>query len=119
MRTVTYPPTATEAIVVDKHKLVAPPPEGTLDQSLIGKKPPQFREAASPISSADAAKFAGTSLIISTRGAAAASVAGSHWSYYGSQVSEHGEYTEMQRVYVASLAAMSTQREYRRSLPFF
>ena len=35
------------------------------------------------------------------------------------QVSEHGEYTEMQRVYVASLAAMSTQREYRRSLPFF
>jgi hypothetical protein len=82
MRTVTYLPTATEAIVMGKHKVVAPP-EGTLHQSLIGRKPPQLREVASPISSADAAKFAGTSLIISTRGAAAASVAGSHWSYYG------------------------------------
>jgi hypothetical protein len=82
MRTVTYLPTAIEAIVVNKHKVVAPP-EGTLHQSLIGRKPPQFREAASPISSADAGIFAGTSLIISTRGAAADSVAGSLWSYYG------------------------------------
>src|SRR5882757_6253713 len=45
-RTVTYLPTATEAIVVDKHKVA----EGTAQQSLIGKKPPQFREAGSPSS---------------------------------------------------------------------
>jgi len=46
-------------------------------QSLIGKKPPQFREAAPPSSSTDGKKFAGTALIISRRGAAAVSVAGS------------------------------------------
>jgi hypothetical protein len=31
---------------VDKHKVA----EGTIEQSLIGKKPPQFREAGSPSS---------------------------------------------------------------------
>ena len=116
MRTATHLPTATEAIVVDKHKVVAPP---LPHQSLIGKKPPQFREAASPISGAGRRKI--------RRDVADHQYP---WSSGGLgrrftlvilrvQVSEHGEYTEMQRVYVASLAAMSTQREYRRSLPFF
>jgi hypothetical protein len=86
-----------------------------LHQSLIGKKPPQFREAASPISGADCSQI--------RRHVADHQYP---WSSGGLsrrftlvilrvQVSEHGEYTEMQRVYVASLAA----GEYRRSLPSF
>jgi hypothetical protein len=47
MHTVTYLPTTTEPIFADKHS-VAAPPEGTINQSLIGKKPPQFGEDASP-----------------------------------------------------------------------
>ena len=93
--------------------------EGTVTRAcVIGRKPPQFREAAPPISSADAAKFAGTSLIISTRGAATASVVGSLWSYYGVQVSEDWEYTKMQWVYVASLT-VTTYGTIEGRFPFF
>jgi len=84
------------------------------------------RQEASSIPGSSVPEFKGghrtnsqaLSLIISSRGAAAVSAAGSLWSYYGVQVSEHWEYTEMQWVYVASLT-MTTYGTIEGRFPFF